>query len=93
MKLVDSSKTEAPATLVQEQFAHMKEDIMRNLKSQGASIEDYLEHRKQKREEWEEEVKEAAKRRILGSIVVQKLAEELGIEITDAEAEEQVAQM
>lgn len=93
MKLVDSSKTEAPATLVQEQFEHMKEDIMRNLKSQGASIEDYLEHRKQKREEWEEEVKEAAKRRILGSIVVQKLADELGIEITDAEAEEQVAQM
>ena len=93
MKLVDSSKTEAPATLVQEQFEHMKEDIMRNLKAQGATIEEYLEHRKQKLEEWEEEVRNAAKRRILGSIVIQKLADELGIEITDAEAEEQVAQM
>lgn len=92
-KLVDSSKTEAPKTLVEDQFNQMKEDVMRNLKSQGASIEDYLKHRKQKLEEWEDEVRESAKRRILGSIVIQKLADELGIEISDAEAEEQVAQM
>ena len=71
----------------------MKEDIMRNLKAQGASLEEYLEHRKQKLEEWEEEVRDAAKRRILGSIVIQKLADELGIEISDAEAEEQVERM
>lgn len=92
-KLIDSSKTEAPETLVEEQFSHMKEDVMRNLKAQGASIEEYLEHRKQDLKAWEEEVRAAAKRRVLGSIIVQKLADELGIEITDAEAEQQVAEM
>ncbi len=91
--LIDSSETEAPATLVEEQFENMKNDVMRNLHTQGANIEQYLESRKQKLEEWEEEVRQSAKRRVLGSIIVQKLADELGIEVSDAEAEEQVAEM
>ncbi len=92
-KLVDASETEAPLTLVEEQFENMKNDISRNLQAQGANIEEYLKSRKQKLEEWEEELRAAAKRRVLGSIVVQKLADELGIEVSDAEAEDQLDEM
>ena len=92
-EIIKNSKTEAPESLVQEQFEHIREDMVRNLQTRGMTIEAYLEHNKQKLEDWEKEIRDAAKRRVIGSIVVQKLADVLGIEVSDADAEQQVAEM
>ncbi len=92
-ELVNNSKTEAPLSLVDEQFQHIKDDMLRNLQSHGMTIEQYLERNKQKVEDWENEVRAAAKHRVISSLVAQKLSDVLGIEISDAEAEKQVAEM
>jgi FKBP-type peptidyl-prolyl cis-trans isomerase (trigger factor) len=71
----------------------MKEDMFRNLRSHGMEINQYLEQTKQKLEDWEAEVREGARKRGIGSIVVQKLAEVLGIEVSEEEAAQQVVEM
>ncbi len=92
-EIISNSKTEAPASLVQEQFESMKEDAFRNLRSHGMELEQYLEQSKQKLEDWEAEVREAARKRVVGSIIVQKLADALGIEVSEEEAAKQVLEM
>ena len=71
----------------------IREDILRNLQARGTTLEDYLEHSKQTKESWEKDVKEAAKNRVIGHIIVAKLGEELKIEVTDKEVEQQVAEL
>lgn len=92
-EIIAHSKTEAPATLVQEQFESMKEDMFRNLRTRGMDMEQYLEQTKQKLEDWEEAVRENARKRVIGSIIVQKLADALGIEVSEEEAAQQVVEM
>ena len=71
----------------------MKEDAFRNLRSHGLEMEQYLEQTKQKVEDWENNLREAARKRVIGSIVVQKLADVLGIEVSEEEAAQQVVEM
>lgn len=92
-ELIKGSKTEAPEALVKEQADHIREDMLRNIKARGSKLEDYLRQVKQTEEEFEKEVKEAAKNRVLGHIIIAKLGEELKIKVTDAEVDKQVAEM
>ena len=92
-ELVKGSKTEAPEALVEDQANLIREDILRNLQARGTTLEDYLKHSKQTKESWEKDVKEAAKNRVIGHIVVAKLGEELKITVTDKEVEQQVAEL
>lgn len=92
-ELVDNSKTEAPETLVDEQIGHIKEDMLRNLQSRGFTIEDYLKKNNQTEDQWTEEVRANAVRRVCSSIIVQKLSDELKVEVDDAAVEKQVAEM
>ena len=93
VELVESSKTEAPKTLVDEQVEHIKEDMERNLKTRGMSIEDYLKMNEQTEAEWLAEIRQAAERRVISSIIVQKLADELKVEVSEEEVEKQAAEM
>ncbi len=92
-ELVDGSKTEAPETLVEEQVGRIKEDMLRNLQNRGLKIENYLEQNGQTEAQWTEEVRKNAERRVISSIIVQKLADELKVEVDDAAVEKQVAEM
>lgn len=91
--LVDSSKTEAPASLVEEQATNIKEDLMRNLQTRNQKMEDFLAAREQTQDEWEAEVKKTAERRVKSSIIVQKLSDELKIEVSEQEIDQQVSDM
>ncbi len=92
-ELVKASKTEAPEALVEEQTAHIKEDMLRNLQARGMKLEDYLAQTKQTEEAWSKDIAEAAKNRVIGHIVLAALAEELAIKVSDADVEKQVAEM
>ncbi len=92
-ELVDSSSTEAPKTLVDEQTEHIKEDMTRNLKTRGISIEDFLKMNNQTEAEWLAELRKAAERRVISSIIVQKLADELKVKVSKEEVEKQAAEM
>ena len=67
--------------------------MMRNLQARGMTLEDYLKQHNQQEADYTAEVRQAAERRVISSIIVQKLSEELEIEVSDAEVEQQVAEM
>lgn len=92
-KLVEGSKTEAPKTLVQEQVEAMRADLLRNLKTRKMSLEDWLKTQDKEKEEWEEDIHAAAERRVISSIVVQRLGEEMKVEVSDEDVEAQLSQM
>lgn len=92
-KLVEVSETEAPKTLVQEQVEAMRGDLLRNLKARKMELEDWLKAQGKKKDEWEKDIREAAERRVISSIVVQRLGEEMKIEISDKDIEDQLEQM
>ena len=92
-ELVDASTTEAPQSLVDEQVERIKEDEERNLKSRGITLKDYLEHNKKTEAEWLENIRKIAERRVISSIIIQALADELKIEVSDDDVDQQVAEM
>lgn len=92
-KLVEVSETEAPKTLVQEQVEAMRGDLLRNLKARKMELEDWLKAQGKKKDEWEKDIREAAERRVISSIVVQRLGEEMKVEISDKDIEDQLEQM
>ena len=91
--LVESSKTEAPKTLVQENLENMKADFKRNLTARGMSLDEYLESQGKAMEDWEDGLRERAEQRVISSIIVQKLADELHISIGEEELARRVAEM
>ncbi|MBR3322544.1 trigger factor [Candidatus Saccharibacteria bacterium] len=92
-ELIKGSKTEAPEAIVKEQADHIREDMLRNIKARGSKLEDYLRQVKQTEEEFEKEVEQSARNRVLGHIIIAKLSEELKIKVTDAEVDKQAAEM
>lgn len=92
-KLVEGSKTEAPKTLVQEQIEAMRGDLLRNLQARKMELEDWLKSQDKKKEEWEEDMRAAAERRVISSIVVQRLGEEMKVDVSDKDIEAQLDQM
>lgn len=92
-KLVEISKTEAPKTLVQENTESMKADFRRNLTTRGMSLDEFLEARGMAMEDWEDDVRKRAEQRVISSIIVQALADELDTKVAEADLERQVAEM
>jgi trigger factor len=92
-EIVESSKTEVPESILEENIKGIKSDLTRNLKTRGLTHEEYLKQNKKTNDEWEADVKEAATMRVKSSIVANVLADELKVEITDEEVEKQVKEM
>lgn len=92
-ELVAGSETEAPKTLVDEQVEHIREDMERNFKTRGMTVEDYLKMNKQTEADWLADIRKAAENRVISSIIVQKLADELKVEVAKEEVEKQAAEM
>jgi trigger factor len=91
--LVSGSKTEAPKGLVQEQVENFRGEILRNLKARKQDLSDWLEAQGKTKEDWEKELEDAAERRVISSIVVQRLGEKLNIEVEEKLVEAQLEQM
>lgn len=92
-ELVKGSKTEAPKGLVDEQTEHIRQDMERNLQTRGMKLEDYLTQQGQSEADYMAEVRKAAENRVIGSIVMQKLTDELEIEVDEEAVEKQLAEM
>ena len=87
-QLVKSSKLEAPEVLVQDQMKNIEIDFVQNLAARGMSIEQYLQDKKQTREEWEKtELHEAATRRIQSALVLSEVSKLEKITVDEDEVE------
>jgi len=93
MELVAVSQVEAPETLVTDQMRFIREDFERNLKARGTTLEQHLKDIKKTESDWEREAKQIAENRVKAMLVLQTLASELKIEVTDKEVDQKITEL
>ncbi len=81
--LVKKSKVAAPEILIDDQMRAIRDDITRNAASQGMSFEDFLKANHETLENWEKEARKIAEERVKASLVLQSLAVEQKVKVSD----------
>lgn len=84
-QLVDKSKVVAPTVLVDDQVQSIKQDMFQNLMYSGSTMDQYIAGKGFKDlADWEEkEARPLAEKRVKASLVLNQLAKELKIRVTD----------
>lgn len=91
--LVKKSKVAAPEILINDQMRFIRDDLTRNVASHGMTLEQYLAQSGMTIEEWEKQAKDVAEQRVKSSLVLQILAREQNIQVSDAEVEAKIAEL
>ncbi len=81
----ENMEVEIPEAMVQEQIDNMVNELAQNLQYQGLSIEMYLQYMGQDVKTFRETQREQAEKRCRLEVLVDKIAEVEGIEVTDEE--------
>jgi len=88
--VIAQAKIEFPPILLEREIDHMVEERVARLKRLGFTLEGYLKAIEKSEEEWREELRPQAEERLKRSLVLGKVAELEGIEVEDAEVEEEI---
>ncbi len=91
--LVDKSKVAAPEILISDQIKMIREDMTRNAESRGMSFEDFLKANNETMEGWEKEARKIATERVKASLVLQTLAVENRITVSDDVVNAKIAEL
>ena len=91
--LVKNSKVSAPEILIEDQLRFIKADIERNAAATGEKLEDYLKHNGLTQEEWEKQARDVAEKRVKASLVLQILARDAKITVSDEDVIAKIAEL
>ena len=91
--LVKSSKVSAPEILIDDQLRLIKLDIERNAATTGEKLEDYLKANGMTEDDWNKQAHEVAEKRVKASLVLQVLAQEAKISVSDDEVAAKIAEL
>ena len=92
-ELVKKSTVSAPDILISDQLRMIKGDMERNAATSGLTFEKYLEMNQMSEKEWEKQSKEIAEKRVKASLVLQVLAGEEKISVSDEEVLAKIAEL
>lgn len=91
-QLVEKSKVAAPKVLVEDQVKSIKQDMFQNLMYQGVTMDQYVEGKGfADLAEWEaKEAAPLAEKRVKAGLVLNRLAKELAVSVTDEQLQERL---
>ncbi|MFA6327385.1 MAG: trigger factor, partial [Bacilli bacterium] len=84
-KIIESLKIELPEEMVTEEIHFMIKQFEQNLSMQGLSLDQFMEMTKTTHEKFHEQYRGQAEKRILQSLVLNKIAESEKIDVTKEE--------
>ena len=86
-KLMGGTEVPLPGSLVRRRQGHLLEDLAGDLKRRGLTMEQYVERLEQRgeRENFENELREAAERSVKRDLVLERLVEARGTTVDDVE--------
>jgi len=90
---VDLTQVEFPPVLVEMETDRLINEQSRRLQMSGHQLEEYLNSVNKTEEELREELKPRANKRIIDSLVLEKVSEEEKIEVSDAEIDAEIEEM
>jgi len=88
--VVDMSKLEYPPVIVEQEATRLLNQQLQYLQMSGINAEDYLKNIKKSTDQLKEEMKPRAIKRVNQSLVLEKVAEQEKIEISDDELNKQI---
>jgi trigger factor len=88
-KFVDENKFDVPSAMVQQQERHVKEELERNLKSQGFNDDMVAEYF----EKWQEDVNKKAEFQVRTGLILDKLSKTYNVETSDADLDKKIEDM
>lgn len=91
--LVKNSKVSAPEILIEDQLRFIKADMERNAAATGEKLEDYLKQNGLTQEEWEKQARDVAEKRVKASLVLQILARDAKITVSDDDVIAKIAEL
>lgn len=89
-KIAEKSEMDIPDAMIRTQVDSMVNDMARNMRSQGLSIDQYLQWSGLTAEQLREQVKPDAEKRIRNSLVLEAIAAEKNFEATDADIDAEI---
>lgn len=92
-KIVEDSQMEIPEAMIDTQARSMVDDFANRISQQGLSMEQYMQFTGMTVEQMLEQMKPDALKRIQSSLVLEAIAKEQNIQISEEEVEEELGKM
>lgn len=92
-KIIDKSEMDIPEAMIETQTRSMVDDFANRIAQQGLSMEQYLQFTGMDVEKMMEQMKPEALKRIQSSLVLEAIAKEENIQVSDEEVEEELTKM
>ena len=92
-KIIDKSKMDIPEAMIETQCESMVEEFAQRIAQSGLSMEQYLQFSGMTVDQLKEQVRPEATTRIQNSLVLEQIAKEENIEISDEEVDAEVEKM
>lgn len=92
-KIIDKSVMEIPEAMLETQCENMVNDFAQRIAQSGLSMEQYMQFSGLTIEKLKEQVRPEAETRIKSSLVLEQIAKDENIEVTDAEIDAEVEKM
>ncbi len=90
---VDNAEVDVPDTLVENELDQMFQNMSYSISQQGLEVDKYLEYMGLNEEEWREKNRENAARMAKNNLVLEAIAREEGIEVSDEELDNKVEEI
>ncbi len=92
-KAVENAKMDIPAAMIEDQAKELVNNYAQRLQMQGLSIDMYMKYTGQTLESMTEQFKDEAKNRIQNSLVLEAIAKEEKIEVSDEDMDQEFEKM
>ena len=92
-KIVDKSKMDVPEAMIDNQVNNMLQDFANNMAQQGLTMEQYMQFTGMTMDKFREQVRPDALKRIQSSLVLEAIAKEEKIEVTDEAVDAEIEKM
>ncbi len=92
-KIIDKSKMDIPEAMIETQCESMVDEFAQRLSQSGLSLEQYMQFSGQTMDQFKEQVRPEAITRIQSSLVLEQIAKEENIEVTEADIDAEIEKM
>ena len=92
-KIVEKSEMDIPEAMIENQVNQMINEMANSMAQQGLSMEQYMQFTGQTIDSFKEQVRPDALTRIQSSLVLEQIAKDENIEVTDADVEAEIEKM
>ena len=89
----ENAKVEIPSGMIETEIENMEKDMESRLSYQGMKLDDYLQMIGKTREQFKEEYKPQAEKQVKTRLVLEAIANDAKIEVTEEEIQAKIAEM